>query len=379
MSAPKGIRLWLRPAWKDHKATWIIRDGSRQRSTGCSAIEIEQANEALAAYIAEKYRPENKSNRPLSDIAVSDVLISYLDGKAKAHARPNETMARISHLERFFGAMTLAEINNLACREYARLRSSSQSARRELEDLRAAIRDYFSDRVIAPNVKIEMPPKASPRERWLTVSEAAILLRAAWRRNQIVPSSGARRYTARHVARFILVGLYTGTRSARICAAAIRPTVGRGYVDLDRGVFYRRPPGSEETKKRQPPVRLPEKLLNHIRRWSRLGLCERCIVEWEGQPVRRVSGAFRKVADGVGLFDVSPHTLRHTAITWALQAGAKPFDVSDFFGVSEEVIRETYGHHSPEHHKEVTARLDKRLVSQPVSGVNNTKLRIAKK
>jgi hypothetical protein len=35
------------------------------------------------------------------------------------------------------------------------------------------------------------------------------------------------------------------------------PTIRRGHVDLNRGVFYRRAIGRDETKKRQPPVRLP--------------------------------------------------------------------------------------------------------------------------
>jgi len=33
------------------------------------------------------------------------------------------------------------------------------------------------------------------------------------------------------------------------------PAVGRGHVDLERGVFYRRAIGRRKTKKRQPPVK----------------------------------------------------------------------------------------------------------------------------
>ena len=60
---------------------------------------------------------------------------------------------------------------------------------------------------------------------------------------------------------------------------------------------------------------MPDKLLAHMRRWERLGLCEHSVVEWEGQPVIRVSKAFRRIADAGGMPNVSPHTLRHTAIT----------------------------------------------------------------
>ena len=47
------------------------------------------------------------------------------------------------------------------------------------------------------------------------------------------------RRTGRHLARFILVGLYMGTRSGAIRGAAMRPTPGHGFIDLERGVFYR--------------------------------------------------------------------------------------------------------------------------------------------
>ena len=33
-------------------------------------------------------------------------------------------------------------------------------------------------------------------------------------------------------------------------------TPGRGHVDLEHGVFYRKAPGSKQTNKRQPPDRL---------------------------------------------------------------------------------------------------------------------------
>src|SRR5262249_4167844 len=95
---------------------------------------------------------------------------------------------------------------------------------------------------------------------------------AAWRARQIMPGQRTQRAVGQHIARFVLVGLYSGSRSGAICGAALMPTIGRGHVDLERGVFYRRAKGGQETKKRQPPVRLPDRLLAHLRRWQRLGI-----------------------------------------------------------------------------------------------------------
>ena len=72
-------------------------------------------------------------------------------------------------------------------------------------------------------------------EDWLTRSQAAQLLWAAWRAKQVMRDRTTKRAVGQHVARFILVGLYSGTRSSAICDAALMPTVGRGYIDLERG------------------------------------------------------------------------------------------------------------------------------------------------
>jgi integrase len=42
--------------------------------------------------------------------------------------------------------------------------------------------------------------------------------------------------------------------------------------------------------------------------------------------------------------DVTPHTLRHTAITWMLQAGVPIWEVSAFAGMTVKMIEDTYGH-----------------------------------
>ena len=197
---------------------------------------------------------------------------------------------------------------------------------------------------------ITLPDKSEPRTRWLTRSEAARLIRAAWRMRQTWKGKVSDRRTGQHVARFILVALYTGTRAGAVCGAAIRPTIGRGYVDLERGVFYRRPPGQRETNKRQPPVPVPDRLLAHLRRWERLRLSTAAVVEWNGRPVERIHKSFRASRDAAGLGpDVVPHTLRHTAATWLMQNGCDIWEAAGFLGMSPEMLERVYGHHHPRH------------------------------
>ena len=61
----------------------------------------------------------------------------------------------------------------------------------------------------------------------------------------------------------------------------------------------------------------------------------------------RISKAFENIRDIAKLPDVSPHTLRHTSITWYLRAGVAISDIADYCGVSEVIIRRHYKHHMP--------------------------------
>jgi integrase len=198
-----------------------------------------------------------------------------------------------------------------------------------------------------------LPDALPARERWLTRNEAARLIWAAWRRRANQDGNEKGRHTSKHIARFILVGLYTASRAGAICGASLIPTIGRGHVNLETGQFRRLAYGKKESNKRQPTIDLPSRLLAHIRRWHRLGISTKAVVEYQGTPVDRVTAGWDAVVEKAGLKTdipqnkVIPHTLRHTAISWYLRSGVPPHQVSDYCGVSEQIIRKVYKHHIP--------------------------------
>ena len=321
----KGARLWLEPEERDasgkliRHSAWVIRDGARKVRTGCAREDRGRAERALAEYIASKYQVPRDKHRHPAEILVLDVLNIYLADKARSHARPEETKQRVMTLADFWQAHTLADVNGPRCRDYVAWRVGQPwksakpeqtgrparlvtegAARRELEDLRSAINHHRREGLCSEIVSVVLPGKCGSREVWLTRSQAARLIWAAWRAKQIMQDKRTERAVGRHLARFILTGLYTGTRSGAICGAALMPTIGRGHVDLERGVFYRRAAGARETKKRQPPVRLPDRLLAHLRRWHRLGIAKQAVVEWNGKPVRSVRKAFATAVQSGG-------------------------------------------------------------------------------
>ena len=229
----------------------------------------------------------------------------------------------------------------------------------------------------AEKISVWLPETSPRRERWLTRKEAAAQLWRLWRAKD--PLTGFHR--RRHAARFFLVGLYTGTRASAICAAAIRPTVGHGYVDLEAGVFYRKAPRTRQTKRRQPPVAVPPRLLAHMRRWVRLGIAKNFLVEREvsaprkgkaakqGKPVKSVRTAWNNAREEAGLGeDAVRHTLRHTAATWLMQSGTSPWEASGFLGMSVETLVKHYGHHHPDYQREAAANICRPPHDAPRSG-----------
>ena len=94
-------------------------------------------------------------------------------------------------------------------------------------------------------------------------------------------------------------------------------------------------------------VKLPDRLLSHLRRWHRNG--QRYAVEWYGKPVETgVEKAFARACEDAGLEGVTPHTLRHTAATWLMQRGTDLWDAAGFLGMTTETLERTYGHHHPD-------------------------------
>lgn len=365
MPRAKRPRLWLRRARRDKSdnlrpATWIILDRGQHHATGCLERETEAADKALSAYIAKAYAPR-RTPAGANAIAIADVLSLYFDEASPRVADLVKLRARLARLNAFWKNRRLSEVTGATCRAYAEERRSPGGARRELEDLRSAINHHAREGLHREIVRVVLPAKGAAKERWLTRDEAADLIRVCWRQREMQtvhrgPLKGLRQETGkrplRHLVRFILIALYTGTRAGAVATASPRPEEGRSWVDLDRGVFYRLAIGRAATNKRQPPVPLPARLLAHLRRWARQEPDLGHFVEWNGEPVRSVKTGFATAVRLAGIEGrVSPHTLRHTAATWLMQAGVPIWEAAGFLGMSEETLRRVYGHHHPDHQR----------------------------
>ncbi len=392
---PKPPRLLLRER-AGRSSVWVILDRGREISTGCGEEDARGAEVRLKEYLSGKH-VSTVGTRDFTQLRISDVLTFYASAKRPPEGSPRNVTRRYDEMVVFterlndwWGERTVADIRGETCRQYADWRTSQPlrraksaaalekrvslaTARRELEVLRAAVNLYHAEYTLPSVPKITLPEKSVPRDRWLTRSEVAALLWAClgWRRNAAtgrwakIEPSGIRKQTRTrraHIARFILIGLYTGTRHEAIERLQWHPNVDGGWIDLAQGLIYRRGSGERETKKRRPPARIPHRLLPHLVRWQQMDRTHPAANE---NPIRHVvhtstgeglstpiRTGWEGARDDAGLgSDVVPHVLRHTCVTWQLQRGVLPWEVAGAVGMTVEQIENGYGHHSPDYQK----------------------------
>jgi integrase len=265
---------------------------------------------------------------------VADVLLAYLRDKVPG-MKSRSVKYNIANLAPWWSDKTLAEVTAANCRAYAKTKTQS-AARTDLDKLAAAINYWHAEYgPLAVVPKVWKPARAASRDRWLTRSEAARFLWAARR--------------TEHLKRFIMIGLYTGSRSGVI------RNLEWSWLDLDASTMRRRAPGTTETSnKRTPPIRIPRKLLHFLRRWKRAdaGMTKH-VVHYNGAHIKRdLHTAWNRARKLANLPWLHPHVLRHTRATWMVQKGVVPWQAAGFLGMTVRVLEETYGHHSPDYQRE---------------------------
>ncbi len=319
---------------------WTENGRSREQSTGTA--DRSKAEVALATFL--RLRSQTNGPRDPTEMLVTDLLTNYAEQRGPKVVAAIRIACAIFPLTEFFEGKAATDVTPQTCGAYARWRERSVgTVRRELGVLRAALNYAHEHGVITRSVPVELPPPPPGRDRFLTRREAAHLLRAAKTRK-------ARLY----MPLFILIALYTGRRKEAILS------LRWPQVDFAAGTINFNSVGQAETNKRRGIVKISPRLLPHLKRARDRGVELGYVVNIDGKRVGDIKTAFRGACSRAGIQGVSPHTLKHTAATWLMQAGTPLWEAAGFLATSVETVERRYAHHHPEFQQTAAENIGRR-------------------
>jgi len=316
------IQLRSSPNWY---IQWFEAGHSRRAST-------RTRNRAEAEAILAAFRLV-QAEQPIADLTVIGALDWYWATHGKGLMRPAQVDLALRYLKPFFGATPVSALTIEKQELYVTHRrqqgAGDESIRRDLSVLSAALRRAVKYKKLdrAPAMLTLQP--APPRERWLTRQEVARLL---WQMR-------GRRH--RHVLLFTRLALYTGARTGAI----LDLTWDR--VNFDTGLIDFRKPGRRVTRKRRgvkPMTRKIRRMLLHAKKHARGAH----VISWAGERIDRVAKACIAHAEKAGIKGFSPHVLRHTFASWAVQNRVSIYTVGKALDQSVASTTERYAKLAPD-------------------------------
>jgi integrase len=291
------------------------------------------------------------------------VLALYVRDIGPSLSSPETLAYAVKALSPFWGSLTCDAVKGSTSRAYTRWRERPEereyvgkmggrwkrrlaakpgTIRRELGVLQRALNYAVAEGALiyAPTVTLPKAPKSG--EHWRTREEIAALLRKS----------------APHVRRFILIAVTTGRRETAILELRWTPSLTSGSADMEREVIHFLGEAEDETAKRRGSVKMTRGLAAHMRRWAREGGSH--VIMWRGKPIEEIDTALAAASRRAGIRRVTPHELKHTAVTWAFQRGMSLEDASDWFDTTPATLLKYYRAHSPHHQARAKAIMERK-------------------
>lgn len=308
----------------------------RKKSTG-----TKDANEAEAerARFVQDYRKPKMPTRP----TVAMVCDAFKVYRLPKITNPKSLDYCFDPIKRGMGSLYAEAITQRTIADYIKARGAERPVRKggryadkpvgeatmskELRMFKAALNWAASERFISrlPTFQIELS-QGGTRDRWITKEEANLLIDNA----------------PPHVALFITIAVFTAKRRQAI--------LGLKWSDVSLHI-----PGHEildfgadvgNKKKGKTPIAGGKRLIEALKEAKKIATCD-YVIEFKGAPVKDVKTAMEATCRRANIEKISPHVLKHTAITWMVQADMTYERISKATNTTKEVIERVYGHHSP--------------------------------
>ncbi len=220
--------------------------------------------------------------------------------------------------------------------------------RKHFDTAKAALRRAYGNEEIAAVPPFLKLPKGEPRDRVLSLDEAAALFNAAARDSQFL---------------YLVLAFGTAARPGALLELT------RVQCDVANRRIRLNPRGRAQTKKRRPVLPMAETLVP----W--LEDCKTAhVIQHGGKPYSRQGwkAIFGRLADRAGVPDATPYTIRHTVATELAKRGVPWHEIELFLGHAIASTSAHYVHYAPEYLAKAIAAVDayfgdlSRLVSRPL-------------
>lgn len=378
---------------------WSEGGDRKEKSTGASLHQQVDAGKALSDFIIARSKPEVPpgGHRP-HEINVGRVLELYGQEYAPEKISAAQIGYAIKAMWPFWAGRLLSEVSAKTCQDYIKWRTrqpsknyltsleawkrrrdrakeslrsfiepepqrktiSRRKARDELTYLSAAIGYCRENVYITEAPPVTLPEREESSQICVERSDFAKLLLAA--RQKVVGKPNIRR----HLIVFMKIGVYQPARKTAILTLPLVQSIGGGaWLDAKAGVIDFGPGKGNKKRPRQVPIH--PRILVYVRGAARRGqtyLVEMVgkVLDEKGKPVRvrgpdgkwvvkmshPISDVRRSFAAAAKRADlgkrVTPHTLRHTGVSWLKHAGVESWMVGEYAGMTKETVDRIYAH-----------------------------------
>jgi len=345
------------------EAVWLdpITGEKRRKSTGETD---ERKARAVLFQVARDARPLEPT--------IAELITRFLERKEKEGAEMPQLRSSLRPVSERLGHLMADQITQDDIDDYREWRLSQQrwegdprfegkenlgtiadsTVSKDIRMLRACLNDAASRRYIASALQFRNPAsESSPRTDWLTKEEV----------DKVLAACGEER---KHLEGYILIAVTTGARKEAILELTwdqvylpkggvtpkegVSPSGGfmellsaKGQPYIDFGV------GKGNKRRSKFAIGHNALLMNWLYFTADRGY-ER-VITFRGEAIADIKKAFATVLKEAGIKRrITPHTLKHTAITWMMKAGVPVQYIADRVNTSEKVLLKTYGHHRPD-------------------------------
>lgn len=302
-------------------------------------VPYEPRMAAKAAFVAwvDRVGAASRGVNPL----VKDILAVNLERLDREGHTVRTTATRYKRLVTMFGSVGVKDVSQKLCQDYAvQMERDGYSANTiwgDLNSLRSALKSaYQTKQIDAPcHEFVWNVAKPEGRTRVLTPDEFW-----AW-------YDGA---TSAHLRLFLVVALLTAQRHEAILELKWdHVDFDAGLIDFAAGMRDRRTVADKGYQKNRAVVSMTGTLRAYLLAAKAVAKTA-FVIEYQGRRVLNCGEGCRAAREAAGLEnDVTPHVLRHTAITWAEAGGVNIETLAQMSGHKDKRVLESVYLHRDGH------------------------------